>query len=155
MAQPPSLADEVLEVVPLVMRIIRKEFRSQRGPGFSVPEFRSLAFINRRPGASLGEVAEHLGLEAPTASKLVESLVQRGLLRREDDPQDRRRMRLNILPKGRAAVDKAYEHTRQFLAARLAHLSEEQRQLVLASLDLLEDAFSGEPIVVAKDKQTT
>lgn len=149
-----SLTDEVLEVIPLVMRVIRKEFRSQRGPGFSVPEFRSLAFINRNPGTSLGEVADHLGLEAPTASKLVEGLVQRGLLRREDDPQDRRRVRLTILPKGRAAIDKAYEHTRQFLAARLAHMNEEQRKLVLASLELLENAFTGDPIAVAKDAQT-
>lgn len=148
-----SLADDVLEVVPLVMRVIRKELRSQRGPGLSVPEFRSLTFINRTPGVSLGEVAEHLGLEAPTASKLIESLVQRGLLRREDDPQDRRRMRLNLLPKGRTVVDKAYEHTRQLLAARLAHLSVEQRQLVLDGLGILEHAFSGEPIAIAKDKQ--
>lgn len=154
MPQNRPIADEVLEVIPLVMRTIRKEFRSQRGPGFSVPEFRSLAFVNRTPGASLGEVAEHLGLEAPTASKLVEALVQRGLLRREDDPQDRRRMRLSILPKGKIAIDKAYDHTRQFLAARLAPLTDEQRKLVLASLSLLENAFSGEAIAAAKDKQT-
>jgi len=149
-----SAADEVLEVIPLVMRLIRKEFRSQRGPGFSVPEFRSLAFINRTPGASLGEVADHLGLEAPTASKLVDELVKRGLVRREEDPGDRRRVRLSILPKGRTSIDKAYEHTRQFLVTRLAHLTEAERRTVLRSMELLKQAFSGEPIAASKETQT-
>jgi DNA-binding MarR family transcriptional regulator len=145
--------DSVLEVIPLVMRVIRKEFRSRRGPGYSVPEFRSLAFINRSPGASLSEVADHIGLEAPTASKLVEELVQRGLVRREDDPEDRRRVQLTILPKGKKSIDEAYEHTREFLVHRLAHLSEDQRKTVLQSMDLLKDAFAGAPVIAAKEVQ--
>jgi DNA-binding MarR family transcriptional regulator len=153
MPPPRPTADSVLEVTPLVMRVIRKEFRSQRGPGFTVPEFRSLAFVNRSPGASLNEVADHLGLEPPTASKLVETLVQRGLVRREEDPDDRRRVRLNILPKGKVAIDKAYEHTRLFLVRRLAHLSDEERKTVLRSMELLKHAFAGEPIVAAKETQ--
>jgi DNA-binding MarR family transcriptional regulator len=148
------VADEVLEAIPLVMRTIRKEFRSQRGPGFSVPEFRSLAFINRNPGSSLGEVADHLGVEAPTASKIVDELVQRGLARREENPADRRRMRLNILPKGKASIDKAYDHTRQFLIARLAHLSGDERKNVLQSMELLKRAFSGEPVTAVKGTQS-
>lgn len=148
------VADELLEVIPLVMRTIRKEFRSQRGSGFSVPEFRSLAFINRNSGASLGELAEHLGVEAPTVSKLVDSLVQRGLVRREDDPEDRRRMRLSILPRGKTSIDKAYEHTRQFLAARLAHLDDDERRAILQTMQLLKTAFSGEPIAVVKETET-
>lgn len=140
-------ADEVLEVIPLVMRVIRKEFRSQRGPGFSVPEFRGLAFINRSPGCSLSDLADHIGIEAPTASKLLESLVRRGFVHRVADPADRRRLQLTILPKGKRSIDAAIEHTRVFLAERLAHLTEEERQAVMRSMDLLKGAFAGEPII--------
>jgi DNA-binding MarR family transcriptional regulator len=147
-----TLADSVLESVPLVMRIIRKEFRSQRGQGFSVPEFRSLAFISRSPGASLSELAEHIGIEPPTASKLVESLVQRGLIKRDEQPADRRRVQLSILPKGKKSVDTAIEHTREFLAKRLVHLSSEERETVLEAMALLKIAFAGDPIT---QKETT
>lgn len=143
--------DAVLETIPLVMRVIRREFRSHRGPGFNVPEFRSLAFINRSPGASLSELAEHIGIEAPTASKLVETLVQRGLVRRQEDPRDRRRMSLTILPKGKKSIDEAIEHTRQFMVQRLAHLSDEERKTVLSAMALLKDAFIGEPITSTKE----
>ncbi len=145
-----TVADEVQDVIPLVMRVIRKEFRSQRDPNLSLPEFRGLAFVNRKPGCSLGEIAEHIGQEPPSASKLVEHLVQRGLLTREEDPEDRRRLHLTILPAGKNSIDAAYAHTRRSLAQRLAHLSEDQQEALLQSLDLLKEAFAGEPITVKR-----
>ncbi len=141
-----SVADQVLEVIPLVMRVIRKEFRSQRDPELTLPEFRSLAFVNRSAGCSLNEVAEHIGLEPPTASKLVENLVQRGLVNREEDRNDRRRVQLSISPKGKKSIDAAFEHTREFLAERLIHLKEPEREELLQAIELLKDAFAGEPI---------
>src|SRR3990172_5882015 len=141
-----SVADQVLEVIPLVMRVIRKEFRSQRDPELTLPEFRSLAFVNRSAGCSLNEVAEHIGLEPPTASKLVENLVQRGLVNREEDRNDRRRVQLSISPKGKKSMDAAYEHTREFLTERLGHLAENEREEVLRAIEILREAFVGEPI---------
>lgn len=142
-----STADQVLEVIPLVMRVIRKEFRSRRDPDLTLPEFRSLAFINRAPGCSLNEVAEHIGLEPPSASKLVDSLVRRGLVSRQEDSDDRRRIRLSILPKGKTSIDAAFEHTREFLAERLAHLSESQSHELLQAIETLKEAFAGEPLI--------
>lgn len=144
-----SVAGQVLEVIPMVMRLIRKEFRSQRDPELRLAEFRSLAFINRTGGCSLSEVGEHIGLEAPTASKLVDNLVKRGLIRRQEDPDDRRRVRLQISPKGKRSIDIAFEHTRKFLARRLAHLTEKEREDVTKATEILRDAFAGEPVVRA------
>jgi DNA-binding MarR family transcriptional regulator len=135
-----------MDVVPQVMRVIRKEFRSQRDPDLTLPEFRGLAFINRNSGCALNEVAEQVGLEPPSASKLVENLVRRGLVKRVSDPVDRRRLQLSILPKGERSIAAAFDHTREFLAGRLAHLTEEDRENLLHSMDILKSAFSGEPI---------
>ena len=149
---PPSInttADQVLEVIPLVMRVIRKEFRSQRGPELTLLEFRSLAFINRMSGCSLNEVADHIGLEAPTVSKLVDNLVKRNLVTREEDPDDRRRVCLQISSKGKKSIDIAYEHTREFLAERLAHLNERDRLALIQAIEILRDAFAGEPVIRA------
>jgi hypothetical protein len=61
---PDLCAREVMETVPLVMRFIRTEMRSRRAPSLSVPQFRVLTFLSRRPGAPLSSVAEHLGSPA-------------------------------------------------------------------------------------------
>lgn len=139
-----AVAREVLDVIPLVMRTIRKNLRAQRDPDMSLPEFRGLAFINRNPGCSLNETAEHIGLEAPSASKLIDRLVRGGLVLRKADPADRRRVRLTLLPRGQRNIDLAFEHTRSFLARELAGLKAGERTAVLKAMQILKSAFAGE-----------
>ena len=57
-----AVAHELLDVVPVIMRTIRTEMRSQRSADLAVPQFRALLFINQNPGSSLLAVAHHLGL---------------------------------------------------------------------------------------------
>ena len=84
-------AHQVLDVIPLVMRTIRSEFRSQRSTELSVPQFRTLAFLRNNDGASLSSLANHLGLTLPSMSKLVDGLVSRGFVARTEHQGDRRR----------------------------------------------------------------
>lgn len=140
-----TAASEVLDTVPMVMRIIRRNFRARRDPDLTLPEFRALAYINRNPGCALNEVAEFVGVEAPAASKLVESLVQRGLAKREADASDRRRVQLNVLPKGQTSIHTVREHTREFLDEKLAQLSPAQQAAVIEAMHILKDAFSNKP----------
>ncbi len=42
-----------MEAVPLVMRFIRADMRAINATDMSVPQFRTLAFLDRNPGASL------------------------------------------------------------------------------------------------------
>ncbi len=143
MTETKSTVDSVLEVIPSVMRVLRKEFRSQRDPNLTLPEFRALAYINRNPGCSLNEVAEHIGLEAPSTSKQVDDLVRRGLVARQTDGRDRRRVQLSILAEGKQRIETANIHTRRFISAKLAHLSKQQQDQLLESLQMLREAFAG------------
>src|SRR5436853_281870 len=100
-----TTAWEVLEVIPMVMRTVRSEMRLHRGPGLSVPHFRVLAYLGRNAGTSLSEVAEHVGLQLPSMSTLVDGLVTRGLVTRAPSAADRRRVTLTLTPSGRATLD--------------------------------------------------
>jgi len=51
-------AREVLDAVPTVMRFIRAQMRGHRALGLSVPQFRTLVYIERTGGTSLGGVAD-------------------------------------------------------------------------------------------------
>jgi len=74
--------------------------RSRRSPDFTVPQFRTLALVNRNRGLSLSDVASHMGKTLPSASRLVDGLIGRGLMSREEHPVDRRRVRLAITHRG-------------------------------------------------------
>ena len=77
---PQEAAHQLLEVIPVVMREIRTEMRSRRSPDLTVPQFRTLSFVNRNVGSSLLEVANHLGLTPPSTSRIVDGLIYRKMM---------------------------------------------------------------------------
>jgi DNA-binding MarR family transcriptional regulator len=133
-------ARSVLEAVPAVMRFIRAEMRSRR-KDLSVPQFRSLAYINRVGEASLGDVAGHLGLTAASTSKMVETLKRRGLLSRTRSAGDRRRVSLTLTPEGLSMMKAARAHAQEKIAAVLTTFPAHERAAVSRAMRVLSEAF--------------
>ena len=138
-------AQAVLEVVPLVMRTIRTEMRRYRGPELAVPQFRVLAYLNANEGASLSDVAEHLGLRLPSMSTLVAGLVERKLVARGPSAVDRRRITLALTTRGRSTLAAAREATQKRLAERLEALPAAELESVMGSLQQLRAIFGATP----------
>ncbi len=140
-ASPYQTAAQVLEVVPLVMRVLREQMRSHRTADLSVPEFRTLGFLSRHPGASLSDVADHIGLTLPSMSKLVDGLVERRLLTRQSNAANRRRMKLTLTARGRAILQAAREPARAYVGDVLARLSPAERATVIQAMRVLRPLF--------------
>jgi DNA-binding MarR family transcriptional regulator len=137
-------ARQVLEAVPLVMRTIREQLRSHRRTDVSVPQFRAMGYIDRNQGASLSDLASHIGLTLPSMSKLVDGLVSRKLVTRTSDALDRRRICLSLTPAGREELKAAHRFTEKYLADRLSSLSEADLQAIAHSMQVLKTLFSEE-----------
>jgi DNA-binding MarR family transcriptional regulator len=140
-----SCAAELLEVVPLIMRAMRAEVRRQRSPELSMPQFRALAFLGRNEGAALSDVATFLGLALPSASKLIDGLVLSKFVVREIAAEDRRRVCLALSPAGRAKYKVMVTQARKFLAKKVAHFSDPQRQQLSEILGALRLIFEKNP----------
>src|SRR5579884_595834 len=54
---------------------------------------------------SVGRLAEHLFIKHNSAVELIDRLVEKGLLAREEDPLDRRRMRLELSSRAHQLLD--------------------------------------------------
>jgi len=143
-ASPDVCAQEILEVVPAVMRTIRAELRRHRTADLSVPQFRTLAFIDRNVDASLSDVAEHIGLTLPSMSKIVDGLVTRKLVTRQTHPIDRRRMILALTTRGQTALQSSRAATRACLAEDLAALSDRQRDTIVQAMEILRPLFTSQ-----------
>src|SRR5581483_2873900 len=130
----------VLDTVPAVVRYIRAEMRRHR-EGLSIPQFRALGFLARHPGASLSDVAEHVGLMLPSASKMVDGLVERKLADRQVSTTDRRYLTLTLTPHGRDLFDSARRAAQTRLVDVLSGLTPEERETVAQAMQLLLDAF--------------
>ena len=139
--QPADCSARLLEVVPSIMRHIRKELRRRAMQGLTVPQFRALNYLRRHPEASLSSVAEHLGLTPPTVSKMIQKLVDQGIIIR-NSASDRRQVRLSLSAEGISALTKARDETRTQLAENLKTLSQEELKNLFSALEILEHVFS-------------
>jgi DNA-binding MarR family transcriptional regulator len=135
---------EVLDVVPFVMRSLRAEFRSHRGEEINIPQYRALMYLRRSPGASLSEVAEHLGITPPSTSRLINDLVERDLIDRQTSPVDRRKITLALTPKGRDLAETSLRETQAAYVPRFAAVPAETRALVTQAMRELRIIFSGQ-----------
>jgi DNA-binding MarR family transcriptional regulator len=138
-------AQVILEVVPLVMRTIRTEMRRCRGPELAVPHFRVLAYLDDNEGASLSDVAEHLGLRLPSMSSLIAGLVERKLVTRGPSAVDRRRVTLALTARGRSTLLAARQATQKRLAERLEPMPASELDSLVWSLNKLRAIFATSP----------
>jgi DNA-binding MarR family transcriptional regulator len=139
---PEASAGELLEVVPIVMKEIRSQMRSQGSTDLTVPQFRTLAFVNRNQGSPLCKVADHMGLTSPSASTLVDGLIKRGLMTREDQPDNRRRVRLVVTSRGRAILEASTRGTMAYLAKKLSSVSADNREVIVKAMETLRSVFT-------------
>ena len=68
--------------------------------GVSLRDIRLLRLIGGQPGVVMGELTEQSGIDKTMASKLVGSLVQRGLVARQIGQKDARRIHLELSQAG-------------------------------------------------------
>ena len=137
-----TLANLILDSVPLVMRTLRCEMRRNRETELSVPQFRILSFVHRRGSSSLSEIAEHMGLTLPSMSKMVDGLVMRSFVTRSNDASDRRRLVIALTERGTKAWESAREATRVSMVKTLATLSGDERRELGRSMEKLRELFS-------------
>jgi DNA-binding MarR family transcriptional regulator len=141
LGSPDESARQILEAIPMVMAAIRTEIRSHRGSELSMPQFRVLIFLNRHEGASLSDIAEHLGLTLPSMSKMIDGLVARNMVTRQMDTEDRRRVILAPTDLGRTTMQSAYQATESRLAERLVVLPASERRIIIKAMQILASIF--------------
>jgi MarR family transcriptional regulator for hemolysin len=77
-----------------------------RVAGGSFPAYMVLTHAEAYPDLSQRQLADRVGIEAPTLVRHIDRLVADGLVRRVRDPQDRRVSRVELTAKGTAAADR-------------------------------------------------
>lgn len=64
-----------------------------------------LSAVDATSGGTLNQVAAHVGRGAPAVSRAIDTLVRAGLVDRQPDPDNRRRLQLRLTEGGRARLD--------------------------------------------------
>lgn len=134
-------ARELMDVTPQIVQTIRVEMRRGRGLELSVPQFRTLRFIQVHDDSTLSDIADHLGLTLPSVSKLVDGLVKKALVVRQEAASDRRCLSLALTPAGEAIVNSARTGAQARLVNKLSCLSPDELEVIHRGMELLRPLF--------------
>ena len=124
----PSPAETWLRIVQVHDRIThRVDSALHRQHGLSLTGFEALRRVAESPGerATMGEVAEALGLSRPGVTSTVNRLVADGLVVRERAGGDKRLLHARLTPAGRQRVDAAAGTHDDLVAHLLALLGDD------------------------------
>jgi DNA-binding MarR family transcriptional regulator len=111
----------------------------------TLTQYRSLVVLASRGAQGMASLAEALGVTPPTASRLCDRLVRKGLVRRRTDRNDRRQVRVALTEAGRRLVDVVMERRRREIADLLQTVPEDARRSVVAGLQQLAEAAGEVP----------
>lgn len=94
--------------------------------GVTLPQLRILFRVRSHPRIDVRTLALAFGISPSAISQQVEKLVSRGLVRRSDDPDDRRHVSLELTELGNEAVGEISRATRSHVEPILSRLSDEE-----------------------------
>ncbi len=87
-----------------------------------------IALISTSDPLGVGELGQRIGVDQPRASRLVTQGVEQGLLRRQVDPEDGRRLRVVLTQLGEEQAKTLLRHRTEMVSAALTDFSAEERQ---------------------------
>lgn len=96
-----------------------------------------LAAIAAQEPATLNDVANAVQRGAPVVSRAVDTLVRAGLVKREADPANRRRLALRLTPEGGAQLASAPK-AGAGLEAKLGRLAPSELRAIERAIEILE-----------------
>jgi DNA-binding MarR family transcriptional regulator len=137
-----AMVDAVLTASRVLVAIAARSL-ADAGEEVTLTQYRSLVVLASRGPQSVAALAEALAVTPPTASRLCERLVRKGLVRRRTDRHDRRQVRVALTESGSALIDTVTARRRDEIANLLASIPPEDQAFVVAALRRLA-ASAGE-----------
>lgn len=145
------MSDEISEVLELIVRVQRAIHRSKvfeekahepwvATTSLTMAQLRALMTLDDSGHLTVGQLAERLGVGMPSASSIVDRLVDEGFAERHQDPDDRRRIVVHPTKQGSERIDRMRQGPREVLEALVCRLTPEEREHVKVGLRALARA---------------
>ncbi|MGY1695293.1 MarR family winged helix-turn-helix transcriptional regulator [Geodermatophilus sp. SYSU D00814] len=134
-AVPPSTGSSLVELLTAVTRRVARGVTAVLAEdGATLDSYRVLRALGAGPGCTMGELGSALAMPAPTATRLVDGLVDAALAYRLPDPDDGRRVRVHLSARGRTRLDRLEALVRAHEDALAAELGAERVGALVAAL---------------------
>lgn len=126
-----------------VTRRMRRAFEKRFADSFlTMAQARVLVYVSRQEGMRQVDLAELLDVQPITLTRLIDQLVDGGVVERRSDPTDRRAHLLYLLPAAKAHLKSIEQVTKSIREEALGELTERQVADLFAMLQKMRDNLS-------------
>lgn len=114
----------------------------------TMPQFKLLLLIASCQGMRVGDLAQRLGVTPPTVTTILDRLVEHELVRREDDPLDRRLVIARLTSKGLGLLQRLNIHADTEITECMDDLSPEELRCLLVGMEALHQTWEARQAAV-------
>lgn len=135
---------EIAARLRIAVARLARQLRQNSPGGLTLSQWSALVSVEERESVRIGDLADAEGVSAPTATRLVASLEEAGLLSRTTDPADRRTAYVALTDEGRSKLESARSVRTASLAYRLSEMPEADVRRLVELLPLLESFLTAD-----------
>ncbi|WP_231920237.1 MarR family winged helix-turn-helix transcriptional regulator [Microlunatus soli] len=124
---------------PAVLRLARR-LRQMRDESMELNtnQLSAMGVLLNHGDLLMGELAAREMVQPPSMTRIVNELERRGLVRRSDNPDDRRQARVTLTDSGRDVLLANRKRRDDWLARRVAELDPGEREILRRAVSILE-----------------
>lgn len=143
----PDFTDELLSIVRQFGTVERDAVCCG---DVTVKQCMALQILHDEPLA-VGALADRMGVTPGATTRLVDGMLGRGWLERRRDPDDRRRVLLELTDEGRDEAEQLRGITEEVVAEVVEELPEGERSTILSALRSVREAFERTDVDAGND----
>jgi len=142
MAAQPSSADVSREIRVVFGRLQRRLREIADADDLTSPQAAALSTLRKHGPASASELADREGVRPQSIATIVAALEQRGLVRRDPDPGDGRRLIVSLTDDGQGRADGTLSARAEWLTGAVEERYDDAERRTLAEALVLLDRLS-------------
>ena len=133
-----ELVERFVESVDFLHRQIRIDRLNEwQQIDLTIPQVKTLFLLESAGPSRMGSIAASLGIAVSATTTVVDRLVERGLVMRLSDPKDRRVVICELTEQGQDGADNFWRIGREAVRAALEHMTTDQLDSLVPSLETL------------------
>jgi DNA-binding MarR family transcriptional regulator len=135
--------DHITALIFNISDLIRQQLRHQKNYSdvISLLRLKVLHYVAEKVNPLMKEVADNFYISPPSATILVNHLVETKMLKRITDKKDRRVVRLSLTPKGKKVLEKEFNKINSRLRKILIKFNKKEQEELIKILEKISNIY--------------
>jgi len=123
-----EFADKLDEIMPVLVKEFSRRQAIELYKGkITVPQFLALGFLHSQGESKMSNLAKFMRVSTAAMTGIIDRLVRDGYALRQNDPGDRRIIKVKLTDKGNVLIKKIYQQRKEMIIKIFGKISETDR----------------------------